>query len=246
MIDWTTLSWDELEVMREAGAEVLTCVGVLAKTGDTVVSELLRGCGPPEPWQHYPPGDVYDPETRSQYYFHVHPDQPADGDELGHFHTFIRRYDGTTAAEVELQGDADNNLALSHLVAIAVDGAGHPLRLFTTNLWVTGETWFSADQVIASLGGFDIGHARPSWPVNRWIGGMARLFAPQIAALLYERDRVIAACRAERPDVDVLDDEKLEVLSSCDVSVNEQIRKIDLAMREVRRNGSSLRAGGGR
>ena len=246
MIDWTKLSWDELEVMREAGAEVLTCVGVLAKTGDTIVSELLRDCGRPEPWQHYPPGDVYDPETRSQYYFHVHPDHPADGEELGHFHTFARRYDGKTAAEPEQQEDADNNLAMSHLVAIAVDGAGLPLRLFTTNRWVTGETWFSADQVIASLGGFDIGHARPSWPVNRWIGGIIRLFAPQIAALLYERDRVIAARRAERPGADVLDDEELEVLSSSDVCVNEQVRQIDTAMREVRRSRSSLRAGGDR
>ena len=245
MIDWTTLSWDELDVMREAGAEVMTCVGVLAKTGDTVVSELLRGCGVPEPWRHYPEGDVYDAETRSQYYFHVHPERPADSDERGHFHTFVRRYDGKATAGEDPQGEADSARAISHLVAIAVDGAGHPLRLFTTNRWVTGETWLPADEVIASLGSFAIEHARPSWPVNRWIGGMVRLFAPQITALLRERDRVVAAHRAERPDVDILEDEGLEVLSSLDVWVPEQVRQVDLAIRAARRARPSIRAAAG-
>ena len=235
MIDWTSLSWDELDVMREAGAEVMTCTGVLAKTGDTVVSELFRGCGAPEPWRHYPQGDVYDPETRSQYYFHVHPEQPAESEEHGHFHTFVRRYDGTPADGAEPQGNTDNALAISHLVAIAVDGAGHPLRLFTTNRWVTGETWFPAGEVIASLGSFAIEHARPSWPVNRWISGMVRLFAPQIAALLRERDRAVAEQRAQRPGVDILEDEGLEVLSSLDIWVPEQVRQVDLAIRAARR-----------
>ena len=40
---------------------------------------------------------------------------------------------------------------VSHLVAIALDYAGEPIRLFTTNRWVTGETWYRADDVIKML-----------------------------------------------------------------------------------------------
>ena len=39
---------------------------------------------------------------------------------------------------------------------------------------------------------FCIDHANPSWPTNRWITAMMRLFKPQITALLTHRDAVVA------------------------------------------------------
>ena len=86
----------------------------------------------------------------------------------------------------------DANDALSHLVAISMDKYGLPIKLFTTNRWVTGETWYRAPDVVAMLDRFEMDLAQPSWPVNRWLTAMVRLFRPQIASLLDERDRTLA------------------------------------------------------
>src|SRR5207244_9619648 len=61
---------------------------------------------------------------------------------------------------------------VSHLIAIAVDVRGEPIRLFTTNRWVTGETWYRAADVIQMLDCFVVAEPESSRIVNRWIGGM--------------------------------------------------------------------------
>ena len=45
--------------MLGAGLEVLNCHRVLAKTGDNIVGELIKGHESFYEWDHYPPGDVY-------------------------------------------------------------------------------------------------------------------------------------------------------------------------------------------
>ena len=45
---------------------------------------------------------------------------------------------------------------VSHLIAIAIDFRGEPIRLFTTNRWVTGETWYRAEDVTRMLDRFVI------------------------------------------------------------------------------------------
>ncbi|MEE8172364.1 MAG: hypothetical protein V3T62_05480, partial [Alphaproteobacteria bacterium] len=37
--------------------------------------------------------------------------------------------------------------ALSHIIGISMDAKGMPIRLFTTNRWVTGEAWYKARDV---------------------------------------------------------------------------------------------------
>lgn len=88
MADLSKLRRVELELMAAAGREVQDCGRVLRKTGDTIVSEILRGAGVFYEWNHYPEGDVYDPESHAQYYYHAHPPDRRGGDEHGHFHTF--------------------------------------------------------------------------------------------------------------------------------------------------------------
>jgi hypothetical protein len=70
-----------------------------------------------------------------------------------------------------------------------MDAYGWPIGLFTTNRWVTNQTWYSAADTIRMLDRFLIDHAYPSWPVNRWISAMFRLFRPQIVELLERRDQ---------------------------------------------------------
>jgi hypothetical protein len=116
--------------------------------------------------------------------------------------------------------------ALAHLIAISMDGYGTPIGLFAPNRWVTGDTWYAARDVIAMLERFRIGHAWPSWPVNRWLGAMFVLYRPHIEALLLERDRAIAGWRAALPGEDVLERRDLEILVHLPISVDETLAEL--------------------
>jgi uncharacterized protein DUF6969 len=256
MLDIVRLDRAELEAMAAAGAEVLECRRVLAKSGDSVLSEVLRGAAELGDWTHHPAGDVYDPVSHAQYFYHAHPAGQRPAGEHGHFHSFLRPRGmppGTRPLMLPELAIADapaapagpavppmpqpnqgvENDALSHLVAIAVDAGGRPLRLFTTNRWVTGETWYAAADVVAMLDRFVIDLARPSWPLNRWISGLFRLFRPQMAALLQARDDTVMSWRRRhRGKVHVLEDRRLEIPSQLDIDVEDELRRIDLALRQ--------------
>ena len=223
-----------LEEMSRAGAEALTCQRVLAKTGDSVLSEVLADADAVESFRHYPSGDVFDREFHSQYYYHQHPVAACQADEVGHFHTFLRPLgmpEGVRPAPLpDLLPPDDPDDALSHLVAISVDGQGQPVRLFTTNRWVTGETWYAAEDVIAMLDCFAVELARPSWPLNRWITAMLRLCKPLVADLLRQRDVVIAERAAAVPDVNVFEDPDLEVASETKIHVPRLVAAVDAAL----------------
>jgi hypothetical protein len=231
-----------LEAMLAAGKEARACVRELARTGDNLVGELLKGQGEFTAWTHYPAGDVHDPSTHSEYYYHAHGDSLIEAAcasssgrrEHGHFHCFLRASGmpaGTRPAKVaglarsEIAGEA-----IAHLVAIAMDGFGAPIRLFTVNRWVTGETWYAGADVTAMLERFAIARAAPSWPVNRWLGAMLRLFRPEIAALIEARDAAVAAYAASHPETDALEDRALEVTSSLDIDVERQIAAVRAAL----------------
>lgn len=220
-----------LRLMLEAGEEVLECQHALHKGGLNIVGELLKGQGTFYEYNHYPEGDVFDPDSHSQYYYHAHPDRPG---EHGHFHTFVRR-PGMPAgvAQVDYQGEEcwpQGDEALSHLIAISMDPHGLPIGLFATNRWVTAENWYPATDVVRMLELFEIEHAYTSWPVNRWLGAMIRLFKPQIEVLLHQRDTVVADWVRDHPDIDVFEDRDLEVTGKLDISVDAQISAIEAGL----------------
>lgn len=233
MTDFSLIAPKELEAMAAAADEVADCMRVLHKTGDNIVGEVLRDQGTFYEWNHYPSGDVYDHVTHAQYYYHAHPKEERPG-EHGHFHTFLRPKGmppGISPAPIpDAPLPEGENEALSHLVAISMDPAGLPIRLFTTNRWVTGEVWYAARDVGVMIDLFAIDHARPSWPVNRWITAMLALFRPQIADLLDGRDKAVAEWAAAHPEVDVYEDRNLEVTSMLDISVEDQAGRIEAAL----------------
>ena len=231
--DFRALPRERLERMEAAGAEVLECHRVLRKTNDNIVGEILRDQGTFFQWQHYPKGDVFDAESNAQYYYHAHPAGERKP-EHGHFHTFLRPEgmpSGIKPADVPHEDMPKGpNDKLSHLIAISMDRPGYPVRLFTTNRWVTGEVWYRAQDVCAMLDRFVIDHTRPSWPTNRWITGMVQLFRPQIESLLAARDEAVESWQAKHPDTDVFEDRALEVTSDFEISVETQIRQIRQAL----------------
>ncbi len=80
-------------------------------------------------------------------------------------------------------------------IGISTDATGRPIRLFTTNRWVTGEIWHDADSVIGMLERFDITVAAPARELNRWLSALLRLFRPQIVELVRRarrNDRALA------------------------------------------------------
>jgi hypothetical protein len=238
-----------LEAMLAAGKEARACVRELARTGDNPVGELSKGQGAFTEWTHYPAGDVHDPVSHAEYYYHAHPFSAAasaampksDGRrEQGHFHCFLRASGmpaGVRPASIaDLARSEIAGEAMAHLVAIAMDEAGTPIRLFTTNRWVTGETWYAGADVAAMLERFVIARAAPSWPVNRWLGAMVRLFRPQIAALIEARDAAVAAHAAANPEANALEDRALEVTSALAIDVERQIAAVRAALATSRRS----------
>ena len=223
----------QLERMLAAGEDILECYRVLLKTGDNIVGEVLRDQGTFYEWNHYPKGDVYDHASHSQYFYHAHPTELRGG-EHGHFHTFLRAKGMSPGvAPAPYDGDVEwpsGDNALSHLIGISMDRKGFPITLFAANRWVTGETWYGADDVCDMIDRFIIDHARPSWPVNRWVTGMLRLFNPHVVALVRERDNAIEAWRRKHPDRDVFEDRELEVTSQRPISVEKQIAGVRAAL----------------
>lgn len=234
MIDFKALPQDQLKGMEEAGNTVLECYRLLAKTGDNIVGEVLKNQGEFYEWDHYPKGDVYDPETHSQYYYHAHAagERP---DEHGHFHTFLRPKgmpDGIKPAPVEdLELPPGDNDALSHLIGISMNAAGFPIRIFTVNRWVTGEVWYKAQDVKTLLDYFDMDLAYPSLPVNLWLTAMVKLFRPQIETLLEERDLTLAKWQEKGLEESPYEDRDLEVTSYLDIDVAQQIQAVDQVLR---------------
>ncbi|MHA1537047.1 MAG: DUF6969 family protein [Alphaproteobacteria bacterium] len=231
--DFSRLSRKRLEEMAEAAEIVVDCHRVLAKTGDNIVGELLRGVDTFYEMDHYPDSDIFDPETHSQFYYHSHPSGERQG-EHGHFHTFLRP-DGmpkgikpAPLADFEPPEDPDD--ALSHLIAISMDDHGVPVKIFTVNRWVTGDVWYTAKDVIRMLKVFEVDIAHPSWPVNRWVSGMVHLFRPQIERLLIARDKVLAAWEKAHPDTNAYEDRDIELISEYHISIDDQVRAVTRAL----------------
>jgi hypothetical protein len=227
-VNYASLPAAELERLAAAAETVLDCHRILAKTGHNVVGEVLRGEGDFVEWSHYPADDAYDPESHCQYYYHAHPagDRPAP--EHGHFHLFVRPKgmpDGVRPADGQILPEGEND-ALSHVVAISMDAYGRPIRLFTTNRWVTGETWYAAEDVARMLDGFRIEIARPNLVVSRWITAMVSLYRSDIATLLRERDARLEEWRRRHAGVDAFEDRRLEIMSATDASLEIRIRDI--------------------
>jgi len=236
------VSWVEIERMALAAEIVGDCRRELAARNRNIVSEALAD-NPASEWRHYPDGEVYDPKSHAQYFYHTHPVNGRPYREHGHFHTFLRAEGMPVGAAPLILPEiavADvpalppqappikrgNREEVSHLVAIAVDCRGEPIRLFTTNRWVTGETWYRADDVIRMLDRFAIAEVEPSETLNRWVGAMLRLFRPQIAALLRMRDETVMAWRRRRR-THVFEDPALEITSSLDIGLDAQLAFLD-------------------
>ena len=220
-----------LDEMLRAGETVREMMRLLKKSGQNMVGQCLAHQGTFYELDHYPKGDVYDSESHAQFYYHAH---RREAGEHGHFHTFLRAagmpsgmspapHSGTTRRP-------EGKDALMHFVAISMDRPGTPIGLFTTNRWVTDETFYRAEDVISVIDRFNVDMSYPCLATNRTISAMFRLFRPQIEQLLIERDRTIAHWASMRPESDVFEDRDLEVTSQIDINIDSQIAAVEQAV----------------
>lgn len=221
----------ELEGLLEAGEAINNAYRVLHKGGLHLISECMKGEEGFYDYSHYPDDDVFDDDSKSQYYFHTH--RGIDG-EYGHFHTYLRA-DGIPKDVVAIENTGEEpwpseDDAFAHLICISMNRKGYPIGLFTTNRWVTNENWYQAEDVILMLEHFSIDHAFPNLAVNYWINGMIRLYKAEIAELIRQRDVTIKHWRSENPDTDVFEDRGLELASQMNIDVVSKIENIKLAL----------------
>jgi Domain of unknown function (DUF6969) len=228
------LQREELLAMYDPAAEATECAAALAERGANPVTEALAGATVVEEWMHFPPGDVIDPQTHSQFYYHAHAAEERAAGEHGHFHTFLRprKIDPALkpAAVADLPDASDEPAWIVHLVGISTDASGRLIRLFTTNRWVTGEVWFDADSVISLLDRFDMTVETPSRDLNRWVTAVVHMFRPQIEDLIRARDEHVAQFWRAHPGSNVFEDRALQVTSEMPVDVLAQIRAIEAAL----------------
>jgi hypothetical protein len=200
-----------MEALRRAAQEAVFCETILAKSGDNVLLETLRGAAPVT-WSHYPEGDVFDRESGAQWYYHCHDTGPGAA-EHGHFHCFVRPEGGKGP--------------IHHLVAVGVDAYGKAIRLFTVNQWVVDDVWADADSTIAMLDAFDVQMAHPSYLVNRWLTAIVGLYHSEIAALIRQRDAVLGG-HTPPQGIQTLQDRSLEVTSECAIELRTRAAELGI------------------
>lgn len=222
------LALRQLQEMAEAGAIVREMMRILKKSGQNMVGQCLANQGTFYELDHYPKGDVYDSETHSQYYYHAHRPDVA---EHGHFHTFLRAAGMPAGLEpVAYQSSIRRPMgkdALTHFVAISMDRPGTPIGLFTTNRWVTDETFYAAEDVIPLLDRFKLDLSYPCLATNRALTAMFVLFRPQIEELLRARDRTMSRWAHQNPGIDIYEDRELEVTSQIAIDISAQISAVE-------------------
>jgi hypothetical protein len=228
--------------MKTAAAVIREIRDTLSDDGG-ILTAVTAGEDALVEWQHYPAADVYDSQTHAQYFYHAHPPAQRAPREHGHFHTFLRAAgmplgvaplvlpetavaDAGPAAPQAAPLKRGRRDKVSHLIAIALNARGEPIRLFTTNRWVTGETWYRADDVIRMLDCFTVGADDGPVVANRWVSALVALFRPQIVHLLRLRDETVMGWRRRRR-TNVFEDTRLEITSTFDVNLDTQLAFLD-------------------
>ncbi len=204
----------DLGALRRAGEELLGVMQALQDKGRNVLSELQPVGQGMQQWDHYPADDAFDPVSGCRWYYHAHPEQGTTA-EHGHFHLF--------AAAPAKAGKG----RYTHLLALAVSPAGLPLRVFTTNRWVTNEVIAPAGQVLRKLRQFLLRTPRELELVHRWLAAVLGLFRPQINALLVARDQRLERVQTTRPNI--LEDRRTMLLSQCRIDLAQQVAWLDRA-----------------
>jgi hypothetical protein len=178
---------------------------------------------------HYPKGDRIDHDTGAQYFYHCHREN-FETEEHGHFHCFLRYAHIPQHIRPTPIPDWDKHFdnPMTHIVAIAMNRYGQPIRLFSVNRWISHELWYDAKHTSSFIKHFKMTKNDSAyWQIlDRWVEGMLHLFAPQIQWVNNTRDRIISHYKKNHPDSNAYEDHQLDVLSEIPINLTKQIQWI--------------------
>lgn len=210
----------------ESAEALLDCINAYAKRGAGLLSDVLGRHAHFEEWAHYPMHDAVDTSSGYRYYYHAHEARQRIHGEHGHFHVFGPVPKKGRRDRPSADGIMGTSSDYTHIIGISVDDRGFPLRLFTTNQWVTNERWLPARLVIETLHQLDLSHAKPT-RLSRWVEATTRLFSLQIAALLYWRDVRIESKTRHIELSRLLADRRTHILSQCRIDLASQFQLLE-------------------
>lgn len=169
-------------------------------------------CGSPSfvEWQHYPRNDLADVASGYEFYYHAHSAQETPPDEHGHFHVFRR--------------DLLDQSRFTHLIGISLDRTGLPVRIFTTNQWVTGEQFQWADRVLEDVRQFHLETKGRMAPIARWLDAFMRLFLDDIEQIVLARDLRLASLSEKMDIAKVLELREHHVLTQCNINLLDRLQ----------------------
>ncbi|TAL83353.1 MAG: hypothetical protein EPN74_14410 [Rhodanobacter sp.] len=213
------LDRSKLTRTRAAASALVECLCEFLDAGDSPLAAVVGRDRAPRAWHAYQAEDATALNgTRGDlhYYYHSHDTPGAPAVEHGHFHLFA-----------QLGNDAGGEPRYTHLVAIGVDARGMPQRLFTTNRWVTDETWWPGAELIPICEEMANAGCTDDPPVERWLRAQLGVFAPQIAELIGHRDCRMEARLAGGHRPGLLEDRRMHVISQCRISVEQQLTALE-------------------
>ena len=151
-----------------------------------------------------------------------------NSEEHGHFHCFLRYKHIPKRIKPTPLDDWDKNIdnPMTHLVAIAMNRFGHPIRLFTVNRCVSYEVWYDAKHITHFLKCYKMTLSDdPYWQtLDQWVEAMLQLFSPQITWLLHQRDAFIEQQKILKPTDNVYEDHTIEELSEIHIDLKDQVQ----------------------
>ncbi len=200
---------------------------MITLSGHNILHHTLQNHDKHIRFNHYPKGDRIDKKTGSQYFYHCHREN-EESEEHGHFHCFIRQYGIPSYMKPKSLPDWDKyqNNPMTHLVAIAMNRLGQPIRLFTVNRWVSEETWYRAAHMSRLLNRFKMTLPEDQhWTIlDQWIEGMLHLFAPQIYWLHQKRDEQMLTYTKQNLSDNIYENRAYEEISSIAIDLTSQIQ----------------------
>lgn len=181
-----------------------------AEKGLSICEVALCGSKEFVEWQHYPKNDLTAPKSGYEFYYHAHSSSEMPNGEHGHFHLFKR--------------DAKGSNDFFHLIGIALNQKGMPVRLFTTNQWVTGESLVPAKTVLKALKGFNMNAKGRMAPLARWVSSLTKLFFVEMGLLIHERDQRIQQIQSQLGSLPMaLLAKNHHVLTECEINLMERL-----------------------
>ncbi len=181
-----------------------------ASKGIALCQAALCGANEFVAWTHYPKNDCSDVDTGYEFYYHAHEAADMPEAEHGHFHLFKR--------------DVSQPEIFTHLIGIALDTKGLPVRLFTTNQWVTGESLQKATTVQAYLRDYSFTAKGRLAPIAKWIQALLILYEEEITSLIRNRDVLIHThVAAGFKKSTFLEDRSQHCLTACQINFLEKL-----------------------